>query len=219
MAPPAMREEWDSLPYAVPRIEPREGHVYVTSESHDSIAVGSEAYCRIYVSEGVVPKQVSRATYDAAQEKKKDDERESRDVRKLYGETAALGVRLRTVRTKSNGDCFFDAVCKAFGAGDARRCELMWRAAFGERSMPPRDVPPSMEELRGVVAAAFTEAQWLTAQAIGGEAFCFIVDDSLDATRANIAASAADAVTGADGRTAWPRAWRCSAASAPSRAC
>ena len=54
----SVRDEWDSLPFAVPRIEPREGHVYVTSESNESVLVGSETYCRIFISEGVVPKQV-----------------------------------------------------------------------------------------------------------------------------------------------------------------
>ena len=30
-----------------------------------------------------------------------------------FGETAPLGTRLRTVKTKRDGDCFFSAICKA----------------------------------------------------------------------------------------------------------
>ena len=163
-----LRDEWESLPYVVPRIEAREGHVYVTSESNEQINVGSELYCRIVVGEGVVPKQVAKEAYERQLVARKESERAGRDERKLYGECAPLGVRLKTVRTQSNGDCFFDAIAKAFGAAEVRRNPVMWAEAFPTDSMPASDEPPTIVELRAIVASHYSEQQWLIAQQIGG---------------------------------------------------
>ena len=79
--------------------------------------------------------------------------------------------------------------------------EGLSREALAHEQAAPASHPHVAPFVRGsaVVAAHFSEIQWLTALEIlagGGlsrEAFGFIDDESLDATRANIAASAVDA--------------------------
>ena len=158
-----------------------------------------------------------------------------------------------------NGDCFFDALCKAFkGADDAaqpQRSASMWNAAFGSGGVfacsaagagasaagddadggdadggdedapitldateviggdgtdvpvaaasavsaaapsapPPPSDPLTVRELRGVVGAHYSDEAWLIGASIGGESFAHIVEDSLELTRANVAACADDA--------------------------
>ena len=212
----AHRGEWEQLPVCVPQVPPREGCVYVTHEANDKINVGSELYHRIYVEEGALPKQMGIPAYEQQLERSKESEKASRADRKRFGNTAALGVKLTTVRTARNGDCFFDALCKAYTQGEAKpqRAKEMWCTAAplldhssgggggsGSRggsssssgAAPDPGVPLSIKELRGVVAAHFPEEAWLIGQSVGGESFSFIVDDSLDLTKANVAALAEDA--------------------------
>ena len=244
----AHRGEWEQLPVCVPQIPPRDGFVYVTHEANDRINVGSELYHRIFVEEGALPKQMEYTAYEQQMERSKEFERANRADRKRFGGTAALGVKLHTIKTARNGDCFFDALCKAYALGDERphRDHAMWQAAAplldhgsavpgtggtggastssdhgdnggwsgrsssslrargegggssdGKASAtargPEPTVPLTVKELRGVVAAHFPEEAWLIGQSIGGESFAFIVDDSLDLTKANVAAPADDA--------------------------
>lgn len=170
------------------------------------------------------------------------EEKASRANRKLYGETAALRVRLQTMKASRNGDCFFDALVKASRGGGGEqlsRDATMWRtaqsmgyvgqAAGGEVTHPTaaeagggcggdrsggsgsdvhgsvggglQDCPSmptgalTVRELRGVLAAHFPEDAWIIGQSLAfqGDSFSFIVEDSLELTRANIAALANDA--------------------------
>ncbi len=223
------RDEWEALPFVIEQIEPSEGHVYVSRESGDRILTGSEMYHRTLAEEGALPKQISAADYEARAAEKKEAERASRAERKVLGESAPLGVRLITVRTKQNGDCFFDAVVKAFPTGgeadgaaggeadgaaqagtsshpppDAPpqptprrsplvRAEAMWRAAYPDAPLPPPSQPLTITELRGVVAAHFAEEAWVIGQQVGGDAFAFVDETSLELTRANIAKLAEEA--------------------------
>jgi len=102
-----------------------------------------------------------------------------------------------TVKAKRNGDCFFDSVCKAFAGRHVERNSAMWQTTFGGEGSSGGGVPPHGEltigELRKVVAAHYDESMWLMGQAVGGDYFAFIVDDSLELTQANIAALADDA--------------------------
>ena len=125
----ANREEWNELPFVVPQTPPQEGFVYVTHEANEKINVGSELYHRIYIEEGTLPKQQSLDEHEARVAASKEAEKANRSARKLFGETAALGVRLTTVKTTRNGDCFFDAICKAFRQSTMlpMRDEEMWR--------------------------------------------------------------------------------------------
>jgi hypothetical protein len=67
-------------------------------------------------------------------------------------------------------------------------------AGGGTRRTPPDgSVPLTVRELRAVVATHFPEEAWLIGQSIGGESFAFIVDDSFELTKANVAALAEDA--------------------------
>ena len=127
----AHRGEWEQLPVCVPQIPPRDGFVYVTHEANDRINVGSELYHRIFVEEGALPKQMEYAAYEQQMERSKEFERANRADRKRFGGTAALGVKLHTIKTARNGDCFFDALCKAYALGDERphRDHAMWQAA------------------------------------------------------------------------------------------
>ena len=214
------RDEWDQLPFVVPSVPPKPGHVYVTHEANDKINVGSELYHRIYIEEGTPPKQVTIAQHEERLVLAKEAERASKVDRKKFGETAPLGVRLSVVKTSKNGDCFFDALCKAYRLSEAQphRDMEMWRHAFGRRepaeaaaadaaaadaaaadaaaveAVPPTpSEPPTVRELRGVVAAHFPEEAWLIGQSVGGESFAFVVAESLDLTRANVASLAEDA--------------------------
>ena len=121
----AHRGEWEQLPVCVPQILPRDGFVYVTHEANDRINVGSELYHRIFVEEGALPKQMEYAAYEQQMERSKEFERANRADRKRFGGTAALGVKLHTIKTARNGDCFFDALCKAYALGDERPHEIM----------------------------------------------------------------------------------------------
>ena len=217
------REEWSELPFVVPQTPPREGYMYVTHEANDKINVGSELYHRIYIEEGTLPKQARLDEHEARVAASKEAEKANRSARKLFGETAPLGVRLTTVKTTRNGDCFFDAICKAFRQSTMlpMRDEEMWRTAFGSgadagggapagssgvaaeggaagpssaaASMPPPSEAPTVKELRGVLGAHFPEDAWLIGQSVGGDSFAFIVAESLDLTRANVAALAQEA--------------------------
>ena len=59
--------------------------------------------------------------------------------------------------------------------------------------MPLPSTALTVRELRAVVAAHYDEGMWMTGQAVGGDYFAFIVDDSLERTRANIAKLAVEA--------------------------
>ena len=196
------RDEWEQLPVCVPQIPPRDGFVYVTHEANDRVNVGSELYHRIILEERALPKQIEHAEYQQQKERSKELERLNRVDRKRFGETVALGVKLKTIKTAPNGDCFFDALCKAYARVRPHRDDAMWKTAVpflnhGEACAtvrcPEPTVPLTVKELRGVVAAHFPEEAWLIGQSIGGESFAFIVDDSLDLTKANVAAPADDA--------------------------
>mgnify|MGYP004365107155 CR=1 FL=1 len=211
------RDEWDELPFVVPQREPNEGCVYVTREASTRVVVGSEMYHRILIDEGgALPKQISDDAFAEAQATAVVAKEAGRGDRKLWGETAPLRVKLSTIRTKKNGDCFFDAVAKAFPAaavpeqGEAgssgggggglpwpprriTRSRAMWMRAFPDKALPPDTEPLTVVELRGVLAAHFPEEAWLIGQAVGGDSFAFIVDSSLELTRANVALPAEEA--------------------------
>jgi len=198
----AYRDEWDVLPYCVPQIPPREGHLYVMHEMGERLSLGGELYHRIFIAEGTTPKQVPIISYEEEQRARKQANLASAGARELYGETAPLGVKLITVKALVNGDCFFDAVCKAFNNVEFERESGMWAAARPLCSDNLRDASGSasiqwqpstvltVSELRAVVAAHYDTDIWMTgraARAVGGEYFPFIVEDSLEGTRANIA--------------------------------
>ena len=205
----AHRAAWEQLPICVPQVPPREGCVYVTHEAVERIAVGSELYHRIYIEEGALPKQIGADEYESRVAANKESERAGRADRKKFGATAALGIRLQTIKTSRNGDCFFDALCKAFshsGATPTRAPEMRRTAApllehggggggsaGGGSGSGGGAAPLTIRELRAVVAAHFPEEAWLIGQAVGGESFSFIVDDSFDLTKANVAALAEEA--------------------------
>lgn len=129
----------------------------------------AELYHRIFIEEGTRPKQISEGAYAAAEEARKEKERAGRGDRKLWGETAPLGLKLQVVKTQRNGDCFFDALCKAYvqvaqaarnreveqlgGPSDGAaagasateavyRCPAMWAAAFPEEAAASGGAPP-----------------------------------------------------------------------------
>jgi hypothetical protein len=262
------RHEWDQLPYMVPQIAPREGHMYVAHETGEKLSLGGELYHRIFIEEGTPPKQVPIIDYEEQQVASKVAHSTSKDARKLFGETAPLGVKLLTVKADRNGDCFFDAVCKAFNTVEVEREMGMWvasrplcsdgpdargngsgsgsgsgeggvigsggnntgghgssnggasaidgggggggeaaeaaaataaaaaaaaAAAGGAGSIPLPSTALTVRELRAVVAAHYDEGMWMTGQAVGGDYFAFIEDDSLERTRANIAKLAVEA--------------------------
>ena len=261
----AYRDEWLWVPVAVPAQPPLEGNVYVTAESGERIPDAGELYNRAWIEEGVPPKQVTLAQFEAAQVERKAAKAADRDLRKLYGETAPLGVRMRVIKTKGDGDCFFSAVCKAFHGKTTWRDPEMWRTmqhwasanaqtatekeqplatsckasalAFepasgartapgassdssagssgsesavtapaigrtdfpkstdvpggaegilssnqmqGEAKMPLETDPPTVTELRRVCAAHFMEDTWLTCQAVGGFAFAYACEPTLE---------------------------------------
>eukprot|EP00900_Chrysochromulina_parva_P011960 jgi/Chrpa1/20765/Chrysochromulina_OHIO_Genome00006987-RA len=149
------RHEWDQLPYMVPQIAPREGHMYVAHETGEKLSLGGELYHRIFIEEGTPPKQVPIIDYEEQQVASKVAHSTSKDARKLFGETAPLGVKLLTVKADRNA--------------------------------------LTVRELRAVVAAHYDEGMWMTGQAVGGDYFAFIEDDSLERTRANIAKLAVEA--------------------------
>ena len=251
------RHEWDQLPYCVPQIAPREGHMYVAHETGEKLSLGGELYHRIFIEEGTPPKQVPIMDYEEQQMASKVAHSTSKDARKHFGETAPLGVKLLTVKAERNGDCFFDAVCKAFNTSEVEREMGMWAAsrplrsggpdasgsgsgsgsgeggvsssggsnvggqgssnggasavggcsgvggeegggggaaaAGGTGSIPLPSTALTVRELRAVVAAHYDEGMWMTGQAVGGDYFAFIVDNSLERTRANIAKLAVEA--------------------------
>ena len=134
----ANRAEWDQLPFVVPTIAPRDGHVYVTHESGEKLSAGGELYHRIYIEEQTRPKEIPLGVFEARLAESKESWTASKAERKLFGETAPLGIKLTTVKTKRNGDCFFDACCKAFAnapvhRGGRRSCGP-GHAARGRRS-------------------------------------------------------------------------------------
>ena len=131
------RHAWDQLPYMVPQIAPREGHVYVTHETGVKLSLGGELYHRILIEEGTLPKQVPIIDYEEQQAARKVANSASKGDRKLLGETAPLGVKLLTVKADRNGDCFFDAVCKAFNTVEVEREMGMWEASRPLRSDGP----------------------------------------------------------------------------------
>ena len=61
----AYRAEWDELPYVVPTIPPRDGHVYVTHESGEKLSAGGELYHRIFIEEQARPKEIPLEAYEA----------------------------------------------------------------------------------------------------------------------------------------------------------
>ena len=140
--------------------------------------------------------QVPLAEYEAGLVAQKEARAAAAGDRRRFGETAPLGTRLRTVKTKRDGDCFFSAICKAFDSAHASRDPEMWRTMW-ERlppadgspppPMPPPTEPPSVCELRRCCGAHFKEEAWLACQAVGGAAFAFIDNTSLDETRRDIA--------------------------------
>ena len=129
----ASRDEWNELPFVVRQVPPRAGHVYVTHEANDQIKVGSELYHRIFIEEGTPPKQVPLAVHEERVAAAKEAEKANKADRKKYGETAPLGVKLSVVKTIRNGDCFFDAICKAYRLGvghpPVHRAKDMWQTA------------------------------------------------------------------------------------------
>lgn len=199
-------DEWSTLPFAVEQLEPREGHVFVSAGWQKQIDPRGSLYNRIFVEEGVPPKQMPREQYEAEQAAAKAHELATRDETKAFGECAPLGVRLRVVRTPSDGDCFFQAIVKAFGGkaagglGEAtavRRDLAMWRQAHGEATpLPPESELLSVAELRRVVAACYSEQVWLIAHSLSlgscSQAQFQYVDDSLEGTRERIRTPAAE---------------------------
>ena len=187
------------------------------------------------------PKQVPLADFEAAQAARKAARVTGSADRKLYGETAPLGVKLRTIKTKGDGDCFFSAICKAFvghqtwrdaemfaamvervprsaspaggseatividdeagtsaihagrddagctrwaraGAYSAEPVEAAAAGAQEDSSdeLPLPTAPPTVAELRRCCAAHFTEEMWFTCQAVGGSAFAYVSEASLE---------------------------------------
>ncbi|KAG8461538.1 hypothetical protein KFE25_001142 [Diacronema lutheri] len=198
-------DEWAAVPFAIERLEPCAGHVFVTAERARSIAPGSAAYFRRFIEEGVPPEQVPTSEYDAAQTACRTHEIEHREQAKAFGECAPLGVRLTIVRTKGDGDCFFSALVKAFGgkaaggrgsAVSAPRDLEVWKLAHGEGTPPPAETEPlTVAELRAACAACYTESTWLVGHSLRlgscGYAQWAFVDDTLEGTRARIRAPAA----------------------------
>ena len=50
--------------------------------------------------------------YEAKQAASKEAFKNNKEFRKLFGETAPLGIKLQTIKALRNGDCLFDSVCK-----------------------------------------------------------------------------------------------------------
>lgn len=255
----AHQDEWLGVPVAVPKRRPMEGHAYVMTETGERIPEAGELYHRTWIEEGVPPKQVPLAQVEATQADRKAAKAAGRDARKVYGETAPLGIKLRTIKTKGDGDCFFSAICKAFVGHQTCRDPDMWAtmrrwerlnrlgpvapeeaggsgmsdssAAGGQAGAPGsasrragrRDArresgagsdgidggaaataggpeivdvdsaqpeepdeplspsePPTVTELRRCCAAHFCEETWLTCQVVGGTAFAYASEASLD---------------------------------------
>lgn len=202
-------DEWQQLPHAVPQLEPSAGYVFVSTERQTLVPPRSAVYNRMLIEEGVPPKQVPRADYEAEQAALRRSEKAASVAGAKLGECAPLGVRLRVVRTSRDGDCFFDAVAKAFGAGEADgrggavcaapvwRDRAMWAAAHGDAGggPPPSPAEPlSVAELRRVCAGCYSEEIWQVARALrtascGGAQFAYAAE-SLQATREHIATPA-----------------------------
>jgi hypothetical protein len=250
----AHQDEWLGVPVAVPRISPLPGHAYVMTETGEPISEGGELYHRTWIEEGVPPKQVPVAHIETMRADRKAAKEAGRDAHKLYGETASLGVKLRTIKTKGDGDCFFSSVCKAFARHPTHRDPDMWatmrqwasansldplpasdaagqpgsaaagapaeaNGSAGERAgrrsarcnveagveggatattggaevidvdgeppadpdaLPPPSEPPTVAELRRCCAAHFSEETWLTCQVVGGSAFAYASEPSLE---------------------------------------
>ena len=153
--------------------------------SCQKLNAGGELYHRTYIEELAPPKEMSLEVYKARLA-------ESRHAQKghPFGETAPLSVKLTTIRATSNGDCFFDAICKAFAGVHVQRNADMFKAAFEEAPTPSR--PVTILELRRVVAAHYTLEMWNIGRTSGGDHFAFIDADSLETTQANIAALGED---------------------------
>jgi hypothetical protein len=198
IGPAGASGEFANLPFLVEIIPPRAGYVYVTRESNEKIIPGNEMYNRMLIEDGTLPKEVEEQVYQQMVEDKKQDMASNKDDRRKYGETAPLRLKLITVKTANDGDCFFDAVCKAFTDTTVTRHADMWAAAFHGADLPDPTEPLSIRELRSVVAAHFTEEQFeLTAavgyEGVGGEGFAYVCPLSIDVTRANIRACAKEA--------------------------
>ena len=94
--------------------------------------------------------QVPLAEYEAGIVAQKKARAAAAGDRRRFGETAPLGTRLRTVKTKRDGDCFFSAICKAFDSAHASRDPEMWRTMWerlppADGSPPPPMPPPAAE--------------------------------------------------------------------------
>merc|ERR1719409_1223101 len=132
---------FSNLPFLVEIIPPRAGYVYVTRESNEKIIPGNEMYNRMLIEDGTLPKEVEEQVYQQMVEDKKQDMASNKDDRRKYGETAPLGLKLLTVKTANDGDCFFDAVCKAFTDTTVTRHADMWAAAFHGADLPDPTEP------------------------------------------------------------------------------
>merc|ERR1719247_2451242 len=143
--------EFANLPFLVEIIPPRAGYVYVTRESNEKIIPGYELYNRMLIEDGTLPKEVEERVYQQMVEDKKQDMVDNKDDRRKYGETAPLGLKLQIVKTANDGDCFFDAVCKAFNNETVTRRADMWAVAFPDLDPPEPTEPLTVKELRYIV--------------------------------------------------------------------